>query len=226
MTFINYNLDIPDGPNNPSVDQPKMKVNTNSIDQILDIDHFSFEENNGGLHRQVTLPLRGGSPGTIPPGRAANEGTLYTKTANTTTQLFYTPDNSTNEYQLTRTNSAGIALFGANTTNYGGAIATFLYSGGWTFLPGGLLMQYGVVYGANGGGVYVASTLPITGTIPFPIAFTTEVRSITFEIRRDSVVNDSSATAVSRTTPPSTTNFTYVTATSTSDALYWSAIGV
>ena len=28
-----YTNNIPDGPNNPSNDQPKMKVNTNSIDE-------------------------------------------------------------------------------------------------------------------------------------------------------------------------------------------------
>ena len=50
-----YNLNIPDGPNNPSVDQPKMKVNTNSIASLIDVDHFGFNQNNGGLHKQVNL---------------------------------------------------------------------------------------------------------------------------------------------------------------------------
>jgi hypothetical protein len=45
-----YNRDIPDAPNNPSDDQPDMKDNTNSTDDLIDEDHYSFNDNNGGLH--------------------------------------------------------------------------------------------------------------------------------------------------------------------------------
>jgi hypothetical protein len=55
MATFSYNRDIPDGPNNPSVDQPNMKINTNSTDDILQVDHVSFETPDGGTHKQVTL---------------------------------------------------------------------------------------------------------------------------------------------------------------------------
>lgn len=56
MSSITYNLDIPDAPNNPSVDQPKMKVNTNATSAIMAVDHYTFAESNAGTHRQVDFP--------------------------------------------------------------------------------------------------------------------------------------------------------------------------
>lgn len=59
MTNQIYNRDIPDGPNNPSQDQPKMKTNTNSIDNVLQIDHITFGDNQGGYHKTVHQPIVG-----------------------------------------------------------------------------------------------------------------------------------------------------------------------
>lgn len=55
MTNFTYNRDIPDGPDNPSDDQPDMQINTNSIDDLLAVDHVSFNTNKGGFHKQVHL---------------------------------------------------------------------------------------------------------------------------------------------------------------------------
>ena len=52
---VTYNNAIPNAPNNPSVDQPKMQTNTDSIDQIIGVDHVSFNTNDGGWHKQVTF---------------------------------------------------------------------------------------------------------------------------------------------------------------------------
>jgi len=52
---ISYNNGIPDAPNNPSNDQPLMKQNTDSIDQLIAIDHVSFNSSNGGFHKKVSL---------------------------------------------------------------------------------------------------------------------------------------------------------------------------
>ncbi len=54
MTMFTYIRDIPATPNDPSVDQPKMQINNNSIDDILEVDHVSFETANGGTHKKVT----------------------------------------------------------------------------------------------------------------------------------------------------------------------------
>src|SRR4030095_2247930 len=73
---FSYTLNIPDAPNNPSVDQPNMKVNTNSIDDLLDVDHVSFNDNNGGIHRQVRMRNQGA------PGLGDGEGCLYADQVN------------------------------------------------------------------------------------------------------------------------------------------------
>jgi hypothetical protein len=52
---IAYTKNIPDAPNNPSADQPAMKVNTNSIDTIVAVDHYSFDDASSGTHKQVTI---------------------------------------------------------------------------------------------------------------------------------------------------------------------------
>jgi len=56
-TFTYYN-DIPAANNNPSSDQPKMTNNTNVIDQILDVDHYTFETaDKDGEHKQINFPF-------------------------------------------------------------------------------------------------------------------------------------------------------------------------
>jgi len=52
--MVAYNLNIPDGPNNPSADQPKMKTNTNAVHEILEVDHVTFNTPNGGTHKKIT----------------------------------------------------------------------------------------------------------------------------------------------------------------------------
>lgn len=53
---LTYNNNVPAGPDDPADDQPQMLVNTQSINSILDVDHFTFVEPNSGFHRQVTFP--------------------------------------------------------------------------------------------------------------------------------------------------------------------------
>lgn len=182
MTNFSYNRDIPDGPNNPSNDQPLMKTNTNSTDNLINEDHFSFGVNDGGLHKQVRMPNRGGFPGSIPPGLIANEGTLYTKSVSTFTQLFYTPDTSTNEYQLTRTGTAAFPQFGKKIPYTSGLVGATT-EGGWTFLAGngtdgGMILQYGTV----------TFTVPKNGsfTVNLPIGYSTENMVMTISINRTS----------------------------------------
>ena len=59
MATFTYNRNIPFADNDPSDDQPLMQTNTNSTDDILDVDHYSFETTNlDGWHRQLTLAGR------------------------------------------------------------------------------------------------------------------------------------------------------------------------
>lgn len=212
MTFT-FNSLIPAANNNPSADQPDMLTNNVSTRGIIAVDHFGFDVANGGRHLQVQLPLRGGSPGTIPPSLIAQEGTLYTKTvtssgASTETGLFYTPDLSANQYQLTRTITASFALFGTNT----GYLAD--HTGGWTFLPGGMLLQYGA-----------RSTPGTSGVITYPVVFTTGAFSIQLTMSRNASSSTQSV-SVDNSIAPSASSFAYRSSSSSTDPIYWVAIGV
>lgn len=54
MTFT-YTRDIPFATHTPANDQPNMQVNTNSADDLLQVDHISFNDANAGKHNHVTF---------------------------------------------------------------------------------------------------------------------------------------------------------------------------
>lgn len=92
MSLISYNLDIPNAPNNPSNDQPDMKTNTNAINQIIGIDHVTFNTQNSGTHLQVTYSSKN-----VPPTDPTDPTSItYTDsgTATTTSELFYQNQNT------------------------------------------------------------------------------------------------------------------------------------
>lgn len=84
MSFT-YTRDIPFENNNPSNDQPNMKTNTNSIDNLLQIDHVSFNQVTSGQHLHVTFPTSQSVP-TLSTGatqiypRQFGSGTTYLET--------------------------------------------------------------------------------------------------------------------------------------------------
>lgn len=71
MPNLIYTRDIPHSDHNPSNDQGPMEVNTNSIDTLIAADHFSFNDNKGGRHKQVTLTNEAA------PGFGEGNGVLY-----------------------------------------------------------------------------------------------------------------------------------------------------
>ncbi len=97
MTNFSYNRDIPDGPHNPSTDQPLMKTNTNSTDDLINVDHVSFGQTDGGYHRSIHLINQA-----INPSPSANAIQVFSKTATSpaSRQLFF-EDTSGNVAQLT-----------------------------------------------------------------------------------------------------------------------------
>lgn len=81
MPSISYNRDIPAALNNPSVDQPNMLTNTNSNDDIWDVDHYGFNTANGGWHAQATFPANN-----VPAAQTDPASVLYTNTGTDTTK--------------------------------------------------------------------------------------------------------------------------------------------
>jgi hypothetical protein len=118
-----YTRDIPFASHNPSADQPVMQTNANSIDSLIQEDHFGFNDNNGGLHKQSTYVNESA------PSTAAGQLALYSKGAPGGPSALY----------LIRDNNAGTETQLSSLT-IGTAVAA---TTGASWLPGGLLIQWG-----------------------------------------------------------------------------------
>jgi len=145
MPSYSYNTNIPAAANLLSDDQPDMQTNTNSINSLLGgdatVDMIGFGNANGGWHRQLTYVVQGSAPGS-----SSGQARTYSKTSSGSSEIFLQRDNVATEIQLTRgTPSAATS--------------------GYTFLPGGILLQW------------VQRTA--TGAFNWPIAFTTSVYGAT-----------------------------------------------
>jgi len=124
---LTYTKDIPDPPSSPSVDVPNMKVNTNSINTIWTRDHFTFESDNAGLHNRVQLVEINTA---LPVGlRNIGSGTLFTKISPSPLEgnLFF--------YRI----GAGAAI------QMTGPSSPIIAQNGSSFLPGGIMFQWGAV---------------------------------------------------------------------------------
>lgn len=78
-TIYDYKLNIPFATNKPSVDQPNMLTNTNSIASIIGTDHLTFGTATGsqidGYHNIIHFNTQLNDPNAIP-----GTGQLYTRT--------------------------------------------------------------------------------------------------------------------------------------------------
>ena len=199
-----------------SLGQTRSSIRTNFslIQTAQNTNHVAIDGSGAGKHKFLQMPEQGSAPAT-----AANEAGFYAKVGTNPAQsnLFFRGESSGFEYQLTKAISASTALFGTNAA-YGVAPAGTVIIGGWTFLPGGLILQYGLVTGTG------ALNTPSTRTVPFPIAFNAVPYTVHLQVRRDNASDSESS--ISRTTLPTSTDFTYVLKDSTANGFYWTAIGV
>jgi hypothetical protein len=207
MATYTYTNDIPFSSHDPSVDQPDMQINTNSISSIISEDHYSFGQNTpggdnaNGVHKQVRLP----SIAAIPAGLLTQSSTLYSKQTNGS-QLYFTNGQSLNEYQMTRSDNTNFSTFG-NFTNYSPVVANQF--GGWSFLPGGLILMYGRMKSTGNSTVVV-----------FPFAFPTAIFSLV------TGRGNSTSSTTYGTAPVSTSGFTFNSdSNSVGVTFFWQAIG-
>lgn len=141
--FVPYNRDIPFATDSPAQDQPDMQENTNSIDNILAIDHISFNLSNGGYHNVVHLTSQ------PPPATVPTIGEVYSTTTNdgiTTSELFFFQNSAGNISQLTR-----------NFTPINPAVN---FGNGATVLAGGFILNYGTATQNTGGTVNFVRPFP------------------------------------------------------------------
>lgn len=163
MTNYAYTKDIPNPPNNPSVDVPNMKTNTNSISDLIGEDHVTFEKNNGGYHNKSRYLEQG----SLPTGLSTNTNAIFAKTPaqNSEPQLVMLAGNNSNVIQLTNSFNSDYSTLSTNP--------------GWTFLPGQLNMIAGSPQGGmilNYGSAVSAGLSPNL-TFDFPISFNSGVFS-------------------------------------------------
>lgn len=189
-TYINS---IPAGSDIPSQSQPDLQTNCQSVNSLLNVDLYTFNDNNGGYHRKSTYVVQGSNPGS-----AAAQVVEFSKTSSGSSELFIQRDGVATAIQLTR----GTPSAAAN---------------GYTFLPGGLLIQWGSV------------SIGLSGaTFTFPIAFTTACYSVTataYDASTSSTLDRDVRVAV----PTTTTVDIYAYTTSgfrSTGAAYIMAIGV
>jgi hypothetical protein len=216
MTQYTYIRDIPNGPNDPADDQPNMKINTNSTDSIFAEDHYSFNVPDGGFHKQVRMDSLLAQPTPLP----TDGGTLYVKDSETAGgvlrgQLFFASDNvmaAANEFQITRTIPSQFGFFGTNGSYTVGPfpIAPATANGGWTFLPGGLIMMYGIYQNTIGG-------LGTSGSVSFPFSFPNTLFNVQISI-------GAAAASTLNLGSTSLSGFNYFS-TAGIPTLYWTAIG-
>lgn len=159
MTNFDYNTNIPFATNNPSSDQPKMQVNTNSTANLINVDHVGFQKNNGGYHTNIHEVPQGtwlATPRTGAPVATAGFNQIFS--------LNSTPDTTggVSDTQLfAQTGLGGVAqLTGSSVSAKDG----YCWSGGFLF-------QWGVVSGVFGSGTTFGTVTfkdRVPGTIPFP----------------------------------------------------------
>ena len=162
MTLFEYNNDIPAATNNPSVDQPDMQENTNAIDNLLDVDHISFNENEGGTHRQVRMKNQSA------PGLLGTNGVLY---ADNPVAI---DSNSWPFWQ----NSSGSELILGPSQNA---------SPGYIYI-GALLFQWGKVASPGTTGTVTFPTAFKAATVPFTIQLQLQRNSDSQTVNVDSAV--------------------------------------
>ena len=196
-----YLPNIPAAGDKLVVSQGQIQGNFQTSNTVFGTDHYPFDNVSGneGKHKQVQMPVLLAKPA----GLSTGEGTLYSKTANSESQIFFNPDNSVNEYQLTRAIDAEFAKFAKNTPYLANS------EGGWTFLPGGLILQYGKRQSAAN-----------PSAVVFPVAFT----SVPFSVTATRIQNTATSWGI---TVPTTTGFSLTNAGGgSSNDFFWFAIGI
>jgi hypothetical protein len=222
MTFVS----TPNSGQSLGATRDQMRTNTDLLRSTLAKDHVDVNDtiNTPGYHNFVHLIDATGNIPTTAVGQMA----IYQKLdANSKPQLFIKRNNNSFEYQLTTISGKNAAnnTFAVLLNDYpksdGSGNAGAAFSAGWTFLPGGLIMQYGF-YDAG------VTGLASTGIIPFCVPFTGTIFNVSLtmicKVGGTSKVSDLSVISGSATINQFSWNMD--SSTSAYTGIYWQAIGV
>jgi hypothetical protein len=216
-----FDPNVPTGLVALNSDYKNIQNNFSQCNTSFGINHVPFSVTpSNGKHTFVEMI----NQSMIPSGLASGEATIYSRMPGSNSNLYFTPDASGKEYQLSRVSNNASALFGVLTQNYpagdgSGSVGNNFY-GAWTFLPGGLFLNYGT---------YNPGTIsPSTGTVKFPVIYTNASSVIVTITPISSSGGTSNAYVVSlQNTQVTTGQFKWNFSTSTSSyvGFTWQAIG-
>jgi hypothetical protein len=216
-----YTTGIPNGPDNPSNDQPIMQTNTNSINSLIDTDHIGFNTNFGGAHNQVQMPFTASG---VPSGLfGIGFVTLYSKIGVTVNEgeLWFVRAAGTTGIQLT-----GPGGTSTLTNNYaagdGSGPTGVKFNAGNSFLPGALIYQYGF-YDNGAGGIS-----PSIIVVKFPVLFispTSIVVTITAISKVGGTTESHTASLISGTVTTAQFQVNFDTSTASYRGFTWTAVG-
>lgn len=206
MTTFTFDTTVPAANNAPKNDQPIMQINNASTAGLIAVDHVGFNFPDGGYHKIIHQTPQS-DPVSIP-----SIGQLYSKLLSGNTQLFYESSNGV----ITQ-------LTGPSTTT-----ASF---NGYTYLPGGILLQWGFQNGTHSG-INHTFNPGDTGIVTFPIPFPNNVFNITTNVNYNSTTAGIPASSSALIIAPNysasiTTGFQWFAAGSGGSytVFYWLAIG-
>lgn len=120
-----YNPDIPQPTDQPSQSQGQILDNFTSINEIWDVNHYTFASANGGKHKFLQLPIQIAAPAT-----GVNEFGMYTAS--------YTPEGggtAVTNLVIKKPDTGQRIPFTASGGNEGN---------GYSWLASGLLMKWGI----------------------------------------------------------------------------------
>jgi hypothetical protein len=167
MTFTS---DIPISGDTLGSTRDRIRTNFQQIALVEAVNHVPFNALGQGKHKFLQMPEQPGTIGQVgvplPPTTLANEAGFYSKIGANPAEanLVFRGENNGFEYQLTRADQTNNATFGTST--------------GWTFLPGGLILQYGTM-----------TTTGNTTVVVFPVPLTVPLYSLTATIVQSSTEN-------------------------------------
>lgn len=161
---MTYTPDLPISGTTLGGTRDRIRGNFQEIAAVVDVNHVSFNTLGKGKHKFLQMPNQVSAPVTL-----ANESGFYAKQSLSPAEsnLYFRGENNGTEYQLTKSDQINNATFATST--------------GWTFLPGGLRLQYGT-----------ATTTGNTTVVVFPVALTVALYSLTATIVQSSTENISS----------------------------------
>ncbi len=173
MPALAYN-DTPQATDPINQTQAPIRTNFQNIRALLGVNHVDFADADNGKHKFVTFPVQGAAPVFL-----AGEVGLYNKAA-------VAPFGTFNELFIHKLTTAGTATadipFTASILSTSNPLPVS-GANGWTYLPSGIIMQWGS-FGVN-------DTSNEFGVNAFPIAFPNQCLQVTV-----SAFNSGNVTAV------------------------------